>query len=330
MKSKKKLLLLGLMLFVMLANGCTYSINNPVKPSFTSSPTATLTPIPISTPFLSPTPTVIPTLPVEDARKKWWDLLATNGGCQLPCLWGITPGMSTYQEAQNILTPLSSMAEVYFDSSYPGGGISPLYAEGEFNFNTPVSYLYEDNGVISHIAFEAFEEEVIKDPRDLSGESWLSRRPIYGLPTFIKRVEYYSLSQLLSEQGIPTSVMIASSGPSINRGGSIDFDITILYPNQGIWAEYTTLTNESDVGSVIKSCPVNAHIKMELYPPGNPDSFYALLDKTDWGITKNSYKPLEEATSMSMEKFYKTFRNPTNKCIETPTKIWPTPESGGG
>jgi hypothetical protein len=121
-------------------------------------------------------------------------------------------------------------------------------------------------------------------------------------------------------------VMIASSGPGKDRRGSILTQIAVLYPDRGIWAQYTTLVNENEVGSSIISCPINAHIEMSLYPPGNPDSFFSLLDKTDWGITKNSYKPLEEATSLSVEEFYETFRNPTDKCIETPISIWPTPE----
>jgi hypothetical protein len=182
---------------------------------------------------------------------------------------------------------------------------SPIYVEGEQHLNSWVAYLYDDNGIVSSIGFEAIEEKVEKDPRDPSGESWLSKTPIYGLPTFIQRVEYYSLSHLLSEQGIPTSVMIASSGPSIKRSGSITFYLVVLYPSQGIWAEYTTVTNESDVGSVIRSCPVNAHIRMNLYPPGNPDAFYASSNRL--GRTKTD-KPLEEATSMSLSSSMKPFK----------------------
>lgn len=204
-----------------------------------------------------------------------------------------------------------------------GGFVEPYYAEGKDDliFNATVSYL-SDNQIVNHIHFRAQEEQI---PTNSNG-SWISRRPIYGLPIFIERVEYYSLSHLLNEQGIPDSVMIQSSGPSVHRTGSILIHTAVLYPNRGIWAEYTTLVNEDEVGSITKSCPINAHVEMELYPVGNPDSFYTLLDQTDWGITKNAYKPLKEATSMSLKQFYESFRQPTNKCIETPTKIWPTPE----
>jgi len=66
---------------------------------------------------------------------------------------------------------------------------------------------------------------------------------------------------------------------------------------------------------------------MELYPPGNGDSFFELLEQTDWSVKMNHYKPLEEVTSMSLEEFYRIFREPTNQCIETPANLWPIPEN---
>jgi hypothetical protein len=330
----------SLLLFIsIVATSCSLLTENTTTPTL-ETPTLVIGSVspskavignstPISTPIdeVTSTPlstmTVVPTLSVEDARKRFLDLLSTNGSCRLPCLWGIAPGTSNYLEARNILIPLSSIAETaYFDTPYPEDDISPLYVEDDLRLNARVLYLYGSDGVISLITFRVLEEQVTTD----SNGNWISRQPIFGLPSFMERTEHYSLSHLLSEQGVPASVMIASSGLSINRDRSIRTRLAIFYPDQGIWAQYTTLVNEKEVRSSIISCPINAHIEMVLSPPGNPDSFFSLLDKTDWGITKNSYKPLEEATSMSVEEFYETFRNPTDRCIETPVNIWPTPE----
>ncbi len=319
-------------LFCISIAGCTNTSNtSPVisVPTRTSI-SITETPIP-PTQTITPTstPTIIPTLSVDDARKRLLELLATNGDCRLPCLWGISPGKSSYQEARNILMPLSSAADtVLFDSSYPGDGISLVYAEGDLNFNTSVSYLYEKDGTLSRIIFKVFEEKVEKDPIDPSGKSWLSKTPIFDSATFGKRVEYYSLSHVLSEQGIPDSVMIY-----IPRGEDYPIvagilEAALLYPEQGIWIKYAMSMYNN--GNIIKGCPANAHIEMQLYPSGNPESFFSLLEKTDWGRTKGGYKPLEEATSMSVEQFYETFQNPTDKCIETQTNLWTTPQPGGG
>jgi len=47
-----------------------------------------------------------------------------------------------------------------------------------------------------------------------------------------------------------------------------------------------------------------------------------------WPVPVDSpyWKPIEEATNMSLEEFYQAFREPTDKCIETSAKLWPTPE----
>jgi hypothetical protein len=337
MKIQKVSQWFSLLLFVTMIAGCssltegvaTPSLVTPTLPVSSPSPTSTIsstfTPTATDIPTPLSTVTAVPTLPIEDARNRLLDLLGTNGSCQLPCLWGIRPGKSTDWEARNILIPLSGIAE--FASFGPlhgilGGGITPQYIEDDLRMNSAVDYFYGEDDIVTSISFRVQQEKVVTD----ANGNWTSKTPIYDSPTFIKRVEYYSLAHLLSEQGIPTSVMIASSGPSKNRRGSILTHIAVFYPDRGIWAQYTTLVNEKEVGSSIISCPVNAHIEMALSPPGNPDSFFVLLDKTDWGITKNSYKPLDEATSMSIEEFYETFRNSTDQCIETPINIWPTPE----
>jgi hypothetical protein len=330
----------SLFLLVMIVTGCMQSTEtsrstSPIATASTASatetvqPTLTSTATDTSTP--SSTPTVVPTLSVADARQRLLDLLATNGDCRLPCLWGITPGKSSNQEARNILMPLSSISApetTYFDpAGLRGvllGTISPFYAEDEQRLNIWAAYLYDEDGVVSSIGFRVQEEKMVTDSYgNLYGE------PIFDFPHFAKHVEYYSLSHVLSEQGLPSSVFIQAAGLSFSYPvipGKLD--IVLLYPDQGIWVDYTLAGDY--VGNVIRGCPANAHIQMELYPPGNPDSFFALLDQTNWGITKSGYKPLKEATSMSLDEFYQFFRNPTDKCIETPADLWPTPEAGGG
>jgi hypothetical protein len=323
--------------------GCTRSTENlptsppvtPALPVSSASPTATttLTLIPPSTHTPTPvfTPTAVPTLPTEEAYNKLWGLLANNGGCRLPCLWGITPGRSTNQEARNILMPLSGIGipeRTYFGSTRLNGvslgTISPLYVEGEQHFSIWLAYLYNDDGIVNSIGFRALKEQVTTD---FYG-NWTSRRPIFDSTTYAKRIEYYSLFHVLSEQGIPASVMIYASGLSgypVVAGG---IKIALLYPDQGIWVNYTMPMYTQEGGR--KGCPANAHVEMELYPPGNPGSFFSLLDQSDWGRTKSGYRLLEEATFMSVEEFYETFRNPTDECIEIPASLWPTPDPGGG
>jgi len=256
---------------------------------------------------------------VEDARQLLLALLANNNDCHLPCLWGITPGKSSYLDARSILLPLRGIAETaYFDfTSSPVDDISPLYVESDMRLNTRVAYVYGNDGVVNYIVFRAIEQQLSKDKY---GNQLAA--PIFDSQTFLKRVQYYSLSHVLSEQGIPDSVMIQASGELV--GGFLD--IVLLYPEQGVWVNYRTAIIYNN-GIVKRSCPTNSYIgDMFLVSAGDPDAFFSLLDKTDWGMTKSGYEPLEEATSMSVKQFYETFRQPTDTCIETPSNLWPTPE----
>jgi hypothetical protein len=321
MKIHKIFLLLAWMLVAWLFASCAQPTSNagtatptPTIISDTKTPAPTLTLTPNST----YTPIVLPTLSVEDAHVRLLELLSNNGDCRLPCLWGITPGKSTYQEANSIIAPLGSLSKFIYLSSSPGE-VSPLYTEGDMVLRTDVAYLYPDNGIINRIGFSARQE---KEDRTADGRL-LRWGGIFDSTTFSKRVEYYSLAHVLSEQGMPDSVMIATSDPSSLPVGAGEFNIALFYPNQGIWVKYTTSIHST--GNIVRGCPANAHIEMNLYPSGNPDSYSSLLKETNWWVQKDWYQPIEKVTSMTLKQFYETFRQTTDKCIETPASLWATP-----
>jgi hypothetical protein len=83
------------------------------------------TPIPLSTPLKiqtaaftsSPQPTGSPTImwtPIAtysptQALEKLLEFFSNNGGCELPCLWGITPGKTNVAAMLSLLRPLGTM-----------------------------------------------------------------------------------------------------------------------------------------------------------------------------------------------------------------------------
>jgi hypothetical protein len=319
MKPQNILLLLSLMLVTILAAGCgqsTVVMGTPssIVPTLLAR-SATPSPIFTTAPSVTLTPTAIPTLSVEKAHARLLELLANNGNCRLPCLWGINPGKSTYQEALDILIPFRSISDATITRFNNGSGsIFPDYPEGDFILETSVGFL-SNNQIVSHIAFSAGEAKKVNTNNGAGFE------PIFDSQIFGERLGYYILPQVLSEQGIPTSVMIAP------HGGAAGFGILLLYPERGLLIDYTAQMER--VGSKIRGCPANAHVDMELFPPGKSDSFFEFLKQTDWAIKMNYYKPLENITSMSVDEFYKIFSKPTDQCIETPAKLWPTSEPGG-
>src|SRR5690349_7534595 len=115
MKISKLLQWLNLLMFIVLGNGCTTS-NNVLSTQVTLSatpiivfPDETITPTRVDT--VTPVPTLtltsVPALATTFAHQVWFDLLANNDDCKLPCFWNITPGKSDYRAARNILMPLS-------------------------------------------------------------------------------------------------------------------------------------------------------------------------------------------------------------------------------
>ena len=76
----------------------------PASPTSTTTrtPTSTQTRLPrptaTSQPTKTATPTKYPTLDSQGRLNFVLQELKTNGGCQLPCWWGITPGKTTWSE----------------------------------------------------------------------------------------------------------------------------------------------------------------------------------------------------------------------------------------
>jgi len=171
------------------------------------------------------------------------------------------------------------------------------------------------SGIVDHVTFNTEAHRPVKEG---------GYEDIFNSRFFGENVSAYTLPHILSEQGVPSSVMIATFGGPLTRGGTGGFDLLLLYPDQGILVNYTTQMHL--VGANVRGCLPNAHVEMELYSSGQGDSFFDLLEQTDWAVKLNYYKPLQEVTSMSLGEFYETFRQPTDKCVETPVNLWPTPE----
>jgi len=318
MKVIRIFLWLGVTFFVVFISSCTQTIESAV-PSSSETPSLLVSSVTLTPSFTlstdSPTSTIIPTLPVEEARAKLLKLLSNNSDCRLPCLWEITPDISTNEETQAILVPFSSISDLSVFKT-EGGGILPAYSEGDLKIYIRLSYITDPNSdLVNHVTFNVEAHRPLKEG---------GYEEVFDSKFFGEKASSYMLPHVLSEQGVPSSVMIATSGGPLTRGGTGGFDILLLYPDQGILVNYTTQMHL--IGTTVRGCPPNAHVEMELYPPGQSDSFSQSLKKTDWAVKMGYYKPLEEVTTMSTEEFYQTFREPTDKCIETLAKLWPVPE----
>jgi len=118
---KTKIFGLVLVLVLALVAGCV--AETPAAPTVTATRTATASPTTTLTPTSTVTPsrTLIPRTPTAtfppietvapaEAEQLLIEHLQSIPECQLPCIWGVTPGETSFHEAYKMLFPFG-----YFD-----------------------------------------------------------------------------------------------------------------------------------------------------------------------------------------------------------------------
>ena len=128
--SKNKIILLVFSLFLLIT-ACA-----PAPPAETPTPTLapTLTPTVTNTllPTKTPSPTVAqswtppPKLSQEEANELLLELYETNGGCEMPCWWGIVPGETPWETALELLLPIGWIGEPFI---YEKGILYRIYID---------------------------------------------------------------------------------------------------------------------------------------------------------------------------------------------------------
>lgn len=307
-KNRYKLFLL--MIFI-LTLGCSKNTNTNIT-STSSSEVASSTPIVT----LTTTPFQHPLLSLDEAQSELQNLLVNNGGCQLPCFWNITPGNNTFQELVTILNPLSKLSSFTQFEPY-NGTISPGYTKDELLIHTSIQYLADPSTkVITAISFNAAALNKIGDTFTY----------VFDSLDFNKSISYYMLNNILAVHGRPTTVMVSTMAKLPTNGAiSGGFDILLLYPDQGILANYNM--KMVPIGEDIVGCPSKSHVELNLFPLSQTEKFFSHLEESGWRrLLYNAYKPIDEVTSMTINEFYKTFSQPTDKCISTPANLWPIPD----
>jgi len=317
----KQSYVLALITISLLVGGCIEPNISSTTPShevtstnpIVAAESLTKTAVPVSTeaPFLM---TEIPTLSLDDAQSKLIELLTNNGGCKLPCFWGINPDKSSFQETMEILVPLSDISQfTHFETGI--GAIDPEYVEDELIIHTSVRFLSDPNtNIVSHIAFTS------RALNKVDG----GFIEVFVSSAYSKLVDYYMLKNILTRYGNPTRVMLSTMARLPSNSVVGGFKILLLYPDQGILVNYTM--QMQIVGENIMGCPSDSSAEFELYASGQSNSFFDFLEPTGWPqIIENTYKPIDEVTAMTKDDFYQLFSEQTEECVLTPASLWPIP-----
>jgi hypothetical protein len=146
-----------MIILVLMLVSCGQVIASEPAATLEVSPTQTVTQTPTVTAIPLP---YIPMLPLEEAMVRIAELQETNGGCEYPCFWGITPGVSTVDEVWELMAPISEEIEIsdqtspernyYFNLSdlNPEDDASYSRQAGFFTVNNIVEEIHIDIGQV--------------------------------------------------------------------------------------------------------------------------------------------------------------------------------------
>ena len=265
----------------------------PTLASSTEKSTAIVQPSPTifpSSTYQPPTRTPLPTLLPDEAEALVLDLLETNGGCQLPCWWGIMPGETTWEQASHFLTTF--MRDIYYEPNF--NGFSTILPQSE--------NIGESNNVITI----GYMEMLIPcyDPDISNCEQRLE--PIEIVETIQTSIEM-SLSEALIEFNVPTEVRI-SIGP--DRPGIAQlFDIVLFYPNVGIMMVFTGIPQDN--GELLSICVdsiFSTKPRIWLWSPDEVRTFEDVGAPILFlGYSSQTYFPIEDVTELAPSSFYERF-----------------------
>jgi hypothetical protein len=281
---------------------------NTATPTRKPSPKPTWTPSPTWF-WKSETPTPGPTQDAE-TEALVLDLLHNNGGCELPCWWGFTPGKTYWTTARDFfLSKGIDFSDPTFLPFQKRGIFDASFRVEKYGFNTGADFFVE-NGIIKLI--------------ESGGRTyWAPDTTKFGDPFYLKAMEKYLLSEILISQGKPEQVLIYIIP---NKAIDLpDYYLLLFYPEKGILVEYDGQSKQ--FGEDLRLCPQTAFVYFKLWSPEaglslkEAFSYERFLTKGDQLNFLNYFRPWEKASGRSIDDFVNKFKA-SNACFITPTWLW--------
>lgn len=179
-------------------------------------PTSTITPTPTPPPPTAiPTVQPVPTLSVLEEGALLSELMADNGGCELPCWWGISPGQTAAQAAKSMFASQGiGRWDASFDGSYSVISLGHPYADSPYYSSDVSLKLWMEGELVQFIDVEG---------RRRSGEdSFL----------FDQDWSQYNLAGILGSLGKPAYAALFAEIPA--DSGPHYYQLRLSYPSLGI------------------------------------------------------------------------------------------------
>lgn len=238
-----------------------------------------------------------PSLTVDEKEISARTMLEDNGGCELPCWWGITPGGTTLQTLQEKFGPYKTVFPLSFGTVlYDGPYFEILNSESQQDYHFNLAFTEED-GVIQLV--------------EVRGQAY-THTP-YGL--FAQDWQRYSIDQILARYGVPSHVKVSFSPPS-EPGAPPGYTMTIAYEDSGFWIRYHGSATYD--GTLVRVCPAFTAVNYIVFHLQSREFKTTVF----WPDLGGYERTLEEATGMSLNTFYDDFKDASDQsCLESPPTL---------
>lgn len=265
------------------------------NPTVTPSMTASSAPVMKETSTASMTPTATYTsLPTIDARGIL-GLIDSNGGCQLPCWWGIEPGITTSEQARTFIKQFATKVEA------SESGFTEIDGKVRFVIGYWITYPLPGSSNQGELNYYVWDKTVV---RISVGPSTAQYR--------------YTLDQLLAKMGKPSRVLIEAQHDAM--GFTIPFRLFLYYPNNRFYAGY--LIEADEIGKEIRACPGKTAPALIMWAPDYQIES-RLAEEMLGPDSRPGLQNLEDATNLSIDEFTEIFSKPGfTDCLESPMRFW--------
>jgi hypothetical protein len=274
----------------------TPSATSTKAPTYTSLPPS-ITPLPETATF-----TPFPRLSDQEISQNVEQLIRTNGGCDFPCLWGITPGETPWDETVNWLRQFRSE---------PG------------NNSEIISRSRPD---LINIDFIFIRSNLVVDSILIKARSYGAIRILPG--KIAKLWDYYSLKEIIAHFGTPSRVVIATNTLLYGDRGKITYTMWVIYQPLGILVRYE---GSLPYAATYHFCPAFGTMdeitdfSIVLQSPQEKTPIEEKEERWNDELARNYFvrKDFQDATSKTLDEFAQLFsQTGVPACFDTPRKIW--------
>lgn len=273
--------------------------NTPV-PTQTPLPSLTNTPLPLTlTPTLLPTFTPVPTLTYEEEGELLQGLMATNGGCDLPCWWGIRLGDTLTSVGKTFIQRGAAPWRVT-TSRDKIGYIDLGYYDINTGFDSINTFMqfYAIEGIVQYIKISGSHESLQS-----------------GLEEFIRDWEKYHLPTILQMYGTPSLAYLRPGNPM--ETGPSDYTLLLYYSGLGINISYNFRGAQlgNGIDEVCFTLENVRYIQVYLYNPEFAEN-WPIPQLLGLGHEGDIWL-IENELGMDLDTFYETYRDVNNLgCVQ--------------